>query len=99
MEISLIIKEKNKSLNIPITKEEIRTVYDKLYHNISYYNENRKKLKKYQKEGYKNLIEFHNKLMFLVHDVIDKGKVYRIEGKKSILEKKPHYIVKKPKWN
>ncbi len=37
----------------------------------------------------------HKKLQYIIHDVIDEGKMYNEELK---LKKKRSYMVKKPKW-
>jgi len=97
MKIKIRVESRKKYLNIPIRLEEIREVYDELWHSILNYDEKYKKLSRDQKKTYKVLSGFQNKLRHLVHDIIDKGIYYRIETNKWIKEKKPHYH-KKPKW-
>lgn len=70
-------------------------IYDELWHSISYYESKKKKLKKYEKDILKIINILQNKLSFLVRDIIDNGKTYRLEDNKSILEKKSYYVVKK----
>lgn len=98
MKIKIKIEDKNKHIIIPLKKEEVRAIYDELWHSISYYNEKYKKLPKDKKKEYEILANLQNKLMHLVHDIIDKGVVYSFKDNKSVREKKPIYVIKKPNW-
>ena len=95
MKIKIKVENKNKYLEIPFSAEEIKEVYDELWHSILYYDEKYKKLSKDKKKTYKILSKFQFKLMHLVHDIIDRGICYRYEAKKRI--KEIHYH-KKPTW-
>ena len=64
---------------------------------ISYYNDKYKRLDKDRKRTYKVLAGLQNKLMHLVHDVIDKGVVYELKNDKFIKKKNPFYH-KRPRW-
>ena len=97
MKIKIKVENKNKCLEIPLKIEEIREVYDELWHSILDYSEKYKKLSKDKKKTYKILSNLQNKLMHLVHDIIDKGIVYRLKDNKWVKEKKPYYN-KIPKW-
>jgi|SRR3989344_7430167 len=98
MKIKIKIEDKNKHITLPVKKEEIRAIYDELWQSLSYYNEKYKKLPKDKKKTYKILTNLQNKLMHLIHDIIDKGVVYNIKNNKSIKLKKPFYVIKKPNW-
>ena len=98
MKIKVKIEDKNKYLEIPISKKEVRELYDELWHMIFYYNERWKKLTKKSKSAYKIILKFQDKLEHLVHDVIDKGIVYELGDNLKIKKRMVHYIKKEPRW-
>jgi len=97
MKIKIRVEKKNKFLEIPISKEEIREIYDENWDSIMYYDEKYNKLSKDKKKTYKNLASLQKKLMYLIHDVLDEGVYYTMEKGKFVKSKKPHYN-KKPSW-
>jgi len=91
MKIKLVAEdEKRGKIEIPLSIKQIRDIYDLGYD----VNDETLKLNKCKKTWK----DFHNKLTFLVHDVIDDGGVgHFVNGKYKRLKEK-HYMVKKPKW-
>ncbi len=97
MKVKIRVEDKNKFVEVPIKVEEVRELYDEIWRVISYYNDKWKKLSKDRKRTYKILCGLQDKLMHLVHDIIDKGIVYELKNDKFIKKKSPYYH-KKPKW-
>ena len=97
MKIKIKVEDNKKCLEIPLKIEEIRELYDELWRTVIYYDENYKKISKDRRRTYKILASLQMKLMHLVHDIIDRGVVYKLENDKFIKEKIPSYH-KKPKW-
>lgn len=98
MKIKIKVEDKDKYLEIPLNRNEIREVYDELWESIIYYNEKWKKLDKHKKRTYKILAKLQDKLVHLVHDVIDKGAVYELGDNLKIKKKSVHYFERKPRW-
>jgi len=91
MKIKIVAEDKKKGkVEIPLSIKQIRDIYD-----MGYWIDT-DDLKFHKAD--KNFYNFHHKLTFLVHDVIDDGGIGRfVDGKYKRLKEK-HYHVKKPKW-
>lgn len=96
MKIELIFTRKDgKKISIPFKKKELRDIYD------LHYIVDPRDLKM-------NKIELNmNKMMFLIHDVMDEGGIYSSIGTRKMKNgkikyyrwnKSIAYLVKKPKW-
>jgi hypothetical protein len=102
MKIELIFTRKDgKQVKIPFTEKELRDIYDALW--IA----DPKDLKM-------NNIKLNmNKMLFIIHDVMDEGVTYRSTGAKLHVakskgkkekyrygwKKEINYMVRKPKWS
>ena len=94
MKIKIVVtREDGKFISIPITKREAGDIYDVFY----MMDPDMWPTIKVNKCD-KSVIDFHNKLEFLVHDVLGEGKWYTLKGKKLVLGKKRCYLIKKPRW-
>jgi len=91
----IIIATRNdgKSAEIILTSEEVEALGD-----LPYMLEERDwdtfKLNKIEKP----MTSACRKFEHLLHDVKNEGKYYACVGKKFMLRKERHYLVKKPKW-
>ncbi len=97
MKIKICVEKGNRKAEVPLTEDEVRSLYDA--HHI--FGDCMRCVKLLKLNG----IQFeknYTKLRHLVHDIIDEGRMYKLErdGKKFItkLLPKPRYLVKKPRW-
>jgi hypothetical protein len=97
MKISICVEKGNRKAEVPLTDREVRGVYDLLY-----ICGDCKHCEHLLELNHISLGKLDDKLMHLVHDVIDEGKMYseQKKGKKRVFKLDPerHYLVKKPKW-
>jgi hypothetical protein len=97
MKIKICVEKGNRKAEVPLTEEEVRSLY-KWYHVCADCEQcvDTLELNKIK------IAKSYTKLRHVVHDIIDEGKVYTLitKGKKwsTKLSPKPHYLVKKPKW-
>jgi len=87
MKFNLQIEDKGRYVNIPLTKEEIETLYG-----LCFFPEE----EEIKSNNFK--IPF-KKMLFLINDVLHDGVSYKMtkNGKFRKCRKK-HYSIKKPKW-
>jgi hypothetical protein len=99
MKIKLVISDSKKGkIEIPITRKEINDVYDASY---MIDNDSWRTIKLNKCD--KSWISFRKKIEHIIHDVLGDGKTYSMKKDKKnkvkfVLNKKKHYMVKKPKW-
>ena len=96
MRISIVAKHKGKFISIPITIKEWKAVYDALYMPDENWHRTLK-LNKVDKEVY----SFHNKIEWLIHDIIYGGESYHWQQPKyhiTIIDKKAKVLKQKRKF-
>lgn len=73
MKIKIVIEDKDKFIEIPVPLKELKAVYDSLYFGFfdaDFYRSLR--MNNVMKEVY----SFHDKVEWIIHDIINEGKVY-----------------------
>ena len=96
MRITIRVEHNGKFISVPISIRQLRDVYDALYMPDENWHRNLK-LNKVDKEVY----SFHNKVEWLIHDIIDGGRMMRWQQPiyhVSINDKKGKVIKQKGKW-
>lgn len=71
MRVNIVAEHKGRFVKVPISIREWRAIYDALYMPDDDFDRNLK-LNKIYKEVY----SFHNKVEWLIHDIIDGGRTY-----------------------
>ena len=96
MRVNIVAEDKGRFVKIPISIKEWRAIYDALYMPDNNFDRNLK-LNKIDEEVYL----FHNKVEWLIHDIIDGGRMMRWQQPiyhVSINDKKGKVIKQKGKW-
>ena len=81
MRITIRVEHNGKFISVPISIRQLRDVYDALYMPDENWHRNLK-LNKCDKQLY----DFHRKLEWLVHDVVDEGVSYHFRQPRHHLE-------------
>jgi hypothetical protein len=93
MRFKIIAERGNKSVIVPLSAGEIRALGDLPY---MIEKDEWKAFKLNNIDG--EIRSAFDKFLFLLHDVLGEGKSYQYKGKKFVLSKDRHYIIRKPVW-
>ncbi len=94
MKVKLVVEHKEKGkVEVALTRDELAALFDLQF----MLDENTWDTLKLNKLN-KGILSAFRKFEYVYNDVLCEGKVYGCKGKKFVLLKERHYMVKKPIW-